>query len=127
MSPWNVSGSGLVLRASTSTESARSDGSPRFDFPGRPTTPITSPRWTSSSPVRLVSQISWIRPERSTRSTNTSLPISRRAIARPASRRVTSSSPPGLERLALGADGRDLVPVGEALGRSAVVSRGVDV
>ena len=41
--------------------------------------------------------------------------MSRRAIARPAIRRVVSADCPGLERLALVADRRDLVPVGEAL------------
>src|SRR5262245_46988781 len=45
--------------------------------------------------MRPVSHMSWIRPERSTRSRKTSFPISRLAIARPASRRVSSSSPPG--------------------------------
>ena len=110
-----MSGSGCVLRASTSTLSASTDGSPRRDFAGRPTTPTTSPRWTSSSPVTATSQITWMRPERSTRSRKTSLPI-------PAPRHRPAGDPARLadlaavlERLGLGADGRDLVPVGKAL------------
>src|SRR5262245_43013559 len=38
--------------------------------------------------------MSWIRPLRSTRSRKTSLPMSRRAITRPATLRLTSSAPP---------------------------------
>ncbi len=43
---------------------------------------------------RPVSHMSWMRPERSTRSRKTSFPISRRAMTRPARRRVSSSSLP---------------------------------
>ncbi len=45
-------------------------------------------------PVFDASQITWIRPERSTRSRKTSLPMSRRAIARPAMRRDVPASWP---------------------------------
>ena len=89
-----MSGSGCVLRESTSTLSASTEGSPRRDFAGRPATPTTSPTWTSSSPVTATSQITWIRPERSTTSRKTSFPIPRRAIARPAILRVASASAP---------------------------------
>ena len=65
-------------------------GSPRRDCAGEPVAPTTSPRWHSKG-----SQISWIRPERSTRSRKTSFPMSRRAITRPASRLVSAPSTPG--------------------------------
>src|SRR5438105_420375 len=80
--------------------STASDGSPRRDCAGVPSTPTTSPRSRSISPVRLVSQRSWIRPERSTRSRKTSLPWPRRAITRPASRRGSPASWPGSSRSA---------------------------
>src|SRR5215218_9771188 len=54
-----------------------------------------SPRSMSTGPVRSVAQSSWIRPERSTRSRKTSLPMSRRAMTRPATRRVSAASSPG--------------------------------
>src|SRR5438094_1011219 len=82
------------MRESSSSESTVSDGSPRRDFEGDPVTPITSPRCTSISPVRSTGQRSWMRPERSTRSRNTSFPMSRRAITRPARRRVVSALAP---------------------------------
>src|SRR6185503_712929 len=63
-------------------------------FAGLPATPTTSPTWTSSSPVTATSQITWIRPERSTTSRKTSFPIPRRAIARPAILRVAAASAP---------------------------------
>jgi hypothetical protein len=69
-------------------------GLPRRDLAGLPATPTTSPRRTSISPTRPVSHMSWTRPERSTRSRKASFPISLRAITRPASLRVSSSSPP---------------------------------
>src|SRR6266516_1736509 len=82
------------MRASTSSESASNDGSPRRDFAGEPVTPTMSPRCSSSSPVRSTGHRSWIRPLRSTRSRKTSFPMSRRAITRPASRRVASPVAP---------------------------------
>ena len=87
---------------------------PRLRRLGR-STPTMSPRWTSTSPVRSTGQRSWIRPERSTRSRKVSLPMSRRASTRPASRRSSARFPAGLEPLGLGADGCDLVTVREAL------------
>ena len=85
--------------------------------PASPSTPTMSPRWTSTSPVRSTGHSSWMRPERSTRSRKTSFPMSRRAITRPASRRFVSGGRAVVERLRLGADGGDLVAVGEALRR----------
>src|SRR5579875_1435024 len=94
--PWKVSGSGARIRARTSSSSTCSDGSPRRERAGEPLTPTTSPRWRSSARVRSEGQISWIRPERSTRSQKTSFPMSRRAITRPARRRfVPASVEPG--------------------------------
>src|SRR5258705_1398669 len=82
------------MRASSSSESTWSEVSPRRDFAGDPVTPTMSPRCTSISPVRSTGQRSWMRPERSTRSRNTSLPMSRRAITRAASRRFVSAVAP---------------------------------
>ena len=113
------------MRDSSTSSSTISDGSPRRLFVGLPIAPTTSPRWTSTSPVRAAGQSSWMRPLRSTRSRKTSFPMSRRAITRPASRRVSAPSAPGLERVRLGADGGDLVAVGEAL-RRVVRSRRLD-
>jgi len=89
-----MSGSGVEMRDSTSSESTKSEGSPRRDFAGAPTTPTMSPRWMSSSPVCSTAHRSWIRPERSTRSRKTSFPMSRRASTRPARRRVVSAWAP---------------------------------
>ena len=77
-----------------------------------------SPRCTSTSPVRSTGHSSWIRPERSTRSRKVSLPISRRASTRPASRRLGVGLGTGLETLGLRTHCRDLVAVGKAPRRS---------
>ena len=90
-----MSGSGERMRESSTSSSTISDGSPRRDFVGLPVTPTTSPRCTSTSPVRAAGQSSWIRPLRSTRSRKTSFPMSRRAITRPARRRSSAPSAPG--------------------------------
>src|SRR5579862_1800596 len=82
------------MRASTSIESTSIDGSPRFDFDGEPVAPTMSPRCISSSPVFSTWQSSCTRPERSTRSRNTSFPMSRRPSTRPATRRVTDACSP---------------------------------
>ena len=57
-----MSGSGVRICESSSSESTISDGSPRRDFAGDPSTPTTSPRCTSISPVRSTGQRSWMRP-----------------------------------------------------------------
>src|SRR4051795_2543038 len=48
----------------------------------------------STSPVRSIGHRSWMRPLRSTRSRKTSFPMSRRAMTRPASRRLDSAAAP---------------------------------
>ena len=58
-----------------------------------------------------------MRPERSTRSRKLSFPCPRRAITRPASRRFSGDLRLRLESLGLLANRRDLVAIGEALGR----------
>src|SRR6185312_15636937 len=85
-----VSGSGLRIFASSSIADVISDGSPRRERPGRPVAPTMSPRSRSS----CCSEISWMRPERSTRSRKVSFPISRRAMTRPATRTSSSSVSP---------------------------------
>src|SRR6185503_6208890 len=88
--PWNVSGNGRRFFASSSIALVTSDGSPRRERPGRPVAPTMSPRSRS----RCCSEISWMRPERSTRSRKVSFPISRRAMTRPATRTSSSSVSP---------------------------------
>ena len=68
-------------------------------------------------PCAPAGQSSWMRPLRSTRSRKTSFPMSRRAITRPASRRVLGAFDTVLERVRLGANGGDLVAVREPLRR----------
>src|SRR4026207_1805089 len=112
----------LVLLARSDTSSPASEGAPRRDFAGCPTTPTTSPRWTPTSPMRPVSHMSWIRPERSTRSRQTSLPIPRPATApparpraRPRGRGCAAAPAARLDPLSRSTNVRDLVPIGEPL------------
>ena len=71
------------------------EGSPRFVFVATPLTPTMSPRSTFTPPRSSGRIRSWIRPLRSTRSRNISLPMSRRARTRPARRCCWSPSTPG--------------------------------
>src|SRR3954470_932064 len=99
--PWCFSGGGRSDLASTAKSCTRSDSSPRRVRSTVPSAPIRSPRSrlssrsNASSPSSLTRAISWIRPERSTRSRNAALPCSRRAARRPATRRGSFVSPPG--------------------------------
>ena len=103
-----------MILASSSSSSTSSDGSPRRDFVGRPTRRRCRRGARRRRRSRATSQITWMRPERSTRSRKTSLPI-------PA---APSPGPPGganrrsrrRSRAARPPRGRgDLVPVGKAL------------
>ena len=69
------------LRESSSSSSTISDGSPRRDFVGLPVTPTTSPRCdVDLARARLRARGAGCGRVRSTRSRNTSLPMSRRAM-----------------------------------------------
>src|SRR5262245_61175548 len=79
-----------------------------------------SPRSRSTSPVRSGRTSSWIRPERSTRSRKTSFPRSRRAITRPAIRRVSAASCPASSASASRRTDAISARPGNRLGREAM-------
>ena len=104
-----------VAREHLDARRRASDGSPRRDFAGRPTTPTTSPRWTSSSPVGrgVADHLDPPGAVDEVEEDELAHPAPRHRAAGDAA--ASSGVAARLERLGLGPDRRDLVPVGEAL------------
>ena len=110
------------MRESSSSSSTISDGSPRRLFVGLPVAPTTSPRWTSTSPVRAAGQRSWMRPRAVDEVEEDELPhVSPRHHAPGEAARLRRLRPV-LERVGLGANGRDLVAVRVALREGSVTA-----
>ena len=103
VSPCHLSGSGRIDLASRSSRSTFTDSSPLRVVITVPCTPTQSPRSSSftsakaSSPITAFDTKSWTSTPRSAIVANTSLPVSRSSITRPAIATSSSVSVSGLE------------------------------